>query len=79
MLADTLDAPVERPVIGETTALGAAWLAGHSAGAWPDQEGFGKLWRLDRRFAPALDAAKREQKYAAWKRAVGAVLAYAQP
>ena len=78
MLADTLDAPVERPVIGETTALGAAWLAGHSAGAWPGQEGFSKLWRLDRRFSPAQGTAERERKYAGWKKAVGAVLAYAE-
>jgi glycerol kinase len=73
-LADILDAPVERPVVQETTALGAAWLAGHKAGVWPDQEGFARLWRLDRAFAPALAAAERERKYAGWKRAVEAVL-----
>jgi glycerol kinase len=73
-LADILDAPVERPVVQETTALGAAWLAGHKAGEWPDAEGFAKLWKLDRAFAPALAAAERERKYAGWKRAVAAVL-----
>ena len=73
-LADILDAPVERPVVQETTALGAAWLAGHKAGVWPDAEGFAKLWKLDRAFAPALAAAERERKYAGWKRAVAAVL-----
>jgi glycerol kinase len=73
-LADILDAPVERPVVQETTALGAAWLAGHKAGVWPDAEGFSKLWKLDRAFKPALDAAERERKYAGWKRAVQAVL-----
>jgi glycerol kinase len=73
-LADILDAPVERPVVQETTALGAAWLAGHKAGAWPDAEGFARLWKLDRAFAPALAAAERERKYAGWKRAVRAVL-----
>ena len=76
-LADILDAPVERPTIGETTALGVAWLAGHKAGVWPDAQGFGKLWRLDRDFKPALAAAERERKYAGWKRAVRAVLAHA--
>jgi glycerol kinase len=76
-LADILDAPVERPTIGETTALGVAWLAGHKAGMWPDQEGFGKLWKLDRAFEPALAAAERERKYAGWKRAVRAVLGHA--
>jgi glycerol kinase len=73
-LADILDAPVERPVVQETTALGAAWLAGHKAGIWPDAAGFARLWKLDRAFAPALAAAERERKYAGWKRAVAAVL-----
>jgi glycerol kinase len=73
-LADILDAPVERPVVHETTALGAAWLAGHKAGVWPDAEGFARLWKLDRAFTPALAAAERERKYAGWKRAVAAVL-----
>jgi glycerol kinase len=73
-LADMLDAPVERPVVQETTALGAAWLAGHKAGVWPDAEGFARLWKLERAFVPALTTAERERKYAGWKRAVGAVL-----
>ena len=77
-LADTLDAPVERPVIGETTALGAAWLAGHKAGVWPDAEGFARLWKLDCAFRPHLAAAERERKYAGWKRAVEAVLGHAR-
>ena len=78
-LADVLDAPVERPVVQETTALGAAWLAGHKAGVWPDAEGFARLWKLDRAFVPALAAADRERKYAGWKRAVHAVLQNAAP
>ena len=73
-LADILDAPVERPVVQETTALGAAWLAGHKAGVWPDKEGFGRLWKRERAFTPALAAAERERKYAGWQRAVRAVL-----
>jgi glycerol kinase len=77
-LADILDAPVERPVIGETTALGAAWLAGHKAGVWPDAEGFARLWKLERAFAPKLPAAERERKYAGWKQAVEAVLGHAR-
>jgi glycerol kinase len=76
-LADILDAPVERPVVQETTALGAAWLAGHKAGVWPDADGFGKLWKLDRAFSPALAASERERKYAGWKRSVEAVLGQA--
>ncbi|HEY7549069.1 MAG TPA: glycerol kinase GlpK [Hyphomicrobiaceae bacterium] len=77
-LADILDAPVERPVVQETTALGAAWLAGHKAGVWPDAHGFARLWKLDRAFTPALPAAERERKYAGWKRAVQAVLQTAE-
>jgi glycerol kinase len=73
-LADILDAPVERPVVQETTALGAAWLAGHKAGVWPDATGFGKLWKLERAFKPALAATERERKYAGWQRSVRAVL-----
>jgi glycerol kinase len=73
-LADMLDAPVERPTILETTALGAAWLAGHRAGVWPDAGGFAKLWKLERAFKPALAAAERDRKYAGWQRAVRAVL-----
>ena len=76
-LADILDAPVERPVIQETTALGAAWLAGHKAGVWPDAEGFAKLWKLERAFKPALAAAERERKYAGWQRSVRTVLGHA--
>jgi glycerol kinase len=74
-LADVLNAPVERPRIGETTALGAAWLAGHKAGVWPDAEGFARLWRLERRFEPAMPPSERERRYAAWTRSVAAVLA----
>jgi glycerol kinase len=76
-LADMLDAPVERPTVLETTALGAAWLAGQRAGVWPDVEGFAKLWKLERAFTPTLAAAERERKYAGWQRAVRAVLQHA--
>ncbi len=65
-LADMLDAPVDRPKILETTALGAAWLAGSHAGVWPDEEGFAKVWSLDQRFEPKLDSDIRERKYAGW-------------
>lgn len=75
-LADVLDAPVDRPVIRETTALGAAWLAASNAGLWPDREGFAARWQRDRRFAPdPAAAAWREARYAAWQRAVRAVIA----
>ena len=51
-LADILDAPVDRPTILETTALGAAWLAGSRAGVWPQVEAFAQTWSLERRFEP---------------------------
>jgi len=69
-LADILDAPVDRPRVLETTALGAAWLAGHAAGVWPDQKGFARQWRLERRFEPAMSDGERERKLAAWRDAV---------
>ena len=77
-LADILDAPVDRPVVLETTALGAAWLAGHGAGVWPDQAGFSALWRRDRRFEPSMAPATRLRKLSTWRRAVAATLMHAQ-
>ncbi len=69
-LADILDAPVDRPTILETTALGAAWLAGSRAGVWPKAREFSKSWALDRRFEPAMDDATRKRKLAGWRNAV---------
>jgi glycerol kinase len=69
-LADILASPVDRPVVMETTALGAAYLAGRAAGLCPDLDGFGAQWRLDRRFQPRMDASERERKYSGWKDAV---------
>ena len=69
-LADILDAPVDRPQILETTALGAAWLAGRTAGVWPDEQGFAAAWRRERRFEPALDATTRWGKLKTWRSAV---------
>ncbi|MFM9942248.1 MAG: glycerol kinase GlpK [Hyphomicrobiaceae bacterium] len=76
-LADTVAAPVDRPAVLESTALGAAWLAGHRAGVWPDQAGFAAHLHRDHRFLPQLDAATREQRYANWQKAVAAVIGYA--
>ncbi|MBN9334617.1 glycerol kinase GlpK [Devosia sp.] len=73
-LADVLDAPVDRPTILETTALGAAWLAGMKAGVWPDMDEFAAGWARDRRFEPAMDAAVRDAKVAGWDDAVQRVL-----
>ena len=73
-LSDLLGAAVDRPVMQETTALGAAWLAGMRAGIYPDQERFAETWALDRQFTPQLAAESREAAYARWKRAVQAVI-----
>ena len=74
-LSDIIGAPVDRPEVLETTALGAAWLAGSRAGVYPDAAGFAKAWALDRRFEPAMDETQRAAKYGRWKRAVAATLA----
>jgi glycerol kinase len=69
-LADVLDAPVDRPEILETTALGAAWLAGSRAGVWPGMDEFARGWALEHRFEPQMDAEERERKIAGWDDAV---------
>jgi glycerol kinase len=69
-LADILDAPVDRPTILETTALGAAWLAGSKAGVWPNQKQFAASWALDRRFKPSMSDAKRRDALKGWRDAV---------
>jgi len=75
-LADIIGAPVDRPKVLETTALGVAWLAGMKVGAMPGQEEFAKQWALDRQFAPSMDEDIRAAKYANWRRAVKSTLAY---
>ena len=69
-LADLLDAPVDRPTILETTALGAAWLAGSRAGVWPGREEFARRWARQRCFEPQMDDDVREAKIRGWKDAV---------
>jgi glycerol kinase len=78
-LADILGAPVDRPKVLETTALGAAWLAGMQAGIYPGPEAFAQNWSLDRRFLPAMDSADRAARYGAWKAAVAAARSAAGP
>ena len=69
-LADIIDAPVDRPTVLETTALGAAYLAGLQSGFYPEPAKFAARWALDRRFAPGLDAATRARMLASWHDAV---------
>ncbi|HKL69530.1 glycerol kinase GlpK [Salibaculum sp.] len=75
-LSDIINAPVDRPEVLETTALGAAWLAGQRAGVYPDMQAFADAWRVDRTFTPAMPEAIRQRKYAAWARAVEATMRY---
>ena len=69
-LADIINAPVDRPQILETTALGAAYLAGLQIGFYPAPAEFAAAWKLDTRFPPLLDAQERTRKYAGWQDAV---------
>ena len=73
-LADILGAKVHRPQVLETTALGAAWLAGMQAGLYPDRDGFAETWALEREFEPVMAEATREARYAGWKDAVARTL-----
>ncbi|MEM9044675.1 MAG: glycerol kinase GlpK [Pseudomonadota bacterium] len=69
-LSDILQAPVDRPVVPETTALGAAWLAGMQAGICPDQDGFAEAWSRDRRFKPEIGKEDADHRYSVWQEAV---------
>ena len=68
--ADLLGVPVDRPQITETTALGAAYLAGLATGVWSSKEDLKKSWQLDTRFAPSLDQQEADKLYKGWKKAV---------
>jgi len=67
---DLLGTTVRRPKISETTALGAAFLAGLAVGFWESQDELRGLWNLDQEFTPAADCSKMDQLYARWKDAV---------
>jgi glycerol kinase len=69
-LADILNLPVDRPTVLETTALGAAYLAGLQAGLLPEPDRFADQWRLERRFSPAMAGSERGRKVAGWRDAV---------
>jgi glycerol kinase len=74
--ADLLDVTVRRPVVAETTALGAAYLAGLAVGYWDSTEDVARNWALDREFTPAMSAAERDQRCRRWKRAVERTLGW---
>jgi glycerol kinase len=68
--ADVLGVPVRRPVVAETTALGAAYLAGLAVGYWKDTGDVARNWALDREFTPGMPVAERERLFGRWKKAV---------
>jgi glycerol kinase len=68
--ADILNVTVQRPVVRETTALGAAYLAGLAVGFWRDQAELASHWALGREFSPAMPADERDRLYAGWKKAI---------
>jgi len=68
--ADLLNVPVVRPVVAETTALGAAYLAGLAVGYWKNQADIARQWQVDRRFKPAMKAAARTKMAAGWNKAL---------
>jgi glycerol kinase len=74
--SDILNVPVERPVINETTALGAAYLAGLAVGYWKDREEISKQWKKDSDFDPEMTEENREELYTGWKKAVKAAMAF---
>ncbi|MGH8156839.1 MAG: glycerol kinase GlpK [Rhodanobacter sp.] len=74
--SDMLGVPVLRPAIGETTALGAAYLAGLAVGVWDSREQIARMWQLDRRFEPSMDEPDRERLYRGWQAAVNATIGF---
>jgi len=74
--SDILNVLVERPVINETTALGAAYLAGLAVGFWKNQEEISKQWKVERQFTPKMAEETRNQIYAGWQKAVRAAIAF---
>jgi glycerol kinase len=75
--ADILDVPLVCPSLAETTALGAAYAAGLAVGFWKDLDELRLNWRQDKEWTPRMEAARREDLYAGWKRAVQRTLDWA--
>ncbi len=77
--ADILGSPVRRPVVAETTALGAAYLAGLAVGYWQGQDEIAQNWALDREFKPTMLADERNRRYRDWLKAVERSRNWAEP
>jgi glycerol kinase len=69
-----MNIPIDKPVVTETTALGAGWLAGMEAGIYPDKDEFSKSWALERQFKPNMDASTRQTLCLGWENAVNRTL-----
>ena len=76
--SDIIDAPVQRPKCVETTAMGAAYLAGLAVGYWKDREDVRKNWAIERTFTPAISAEQREKRLHGWNKAVKCALGWAE-
>lgn len=74
--SDILNVPVDRPKVNETTALGAAFLAGLAVGFWKSQEEISQQWAIDQTFNPSMDEEMRDELYTGWKKAVKAALLF---
>ncbi|MBP0725430.1 glycerol kinase GlpK [Bacillus sp. RG28] len=74
--SDLLNVPVDRPVVNETTALGAAYLAGLAVGYWNGQDEIAAQWNLDKCYEPTMEKEQTEQLYSGWKKAVHATMAF---
>lgn len=74
--SDLLQVPVERPVINETTALGAAYLAGLAVGFWESKEEIAKHWKIDETFSPKMDSDKKNKLYSGWQKAIEATMVF---
>ena len=76
--SDILQVPVIRPTVTETTALGAAYLAGLATGYWSSVEDIQQQWQVDRRFQPAMEPARVQELLKGWQRSVKAAIAWAE-
>ena len=74
--SDILGTPVDRPIVSETTALGAAYLAGLAVGYWKDREEISKQWKIETTFTNKLDREISKKLYEGWQRAVAATRAF---
>jgi glycerol kinase len=74
--SDMLGVPVLRSKVAETTALGAAYLAGLAVGFWESREQIAALWQVDRCFRPAMEESRRERLYRGWQDAVNATIGF---